>query len=167
VVGFGFQIRAIQSEILVTDVRAAAPGLAPLRPAPPGLPEPDIQPPTVAEVGDPFSGLRVITLLARIERGRAVRIADIVDRLNADHLDWIFSPSVVANVALQLQANWMSDYRNASGIVVDDGPYGATVAIEDSSRVDPWIVRQAQREAAACRDRLARFSRRDRPSSDD
>lgn len=167
VVGFDFQIPVIQSEIPVTDVRAAAPGLAPLRPAPPGLPEPDIRPPTVAEVGDPFSGLRVITLLARIERGRAIRVADIVDRLNADHLDWIFSPAVVANVALQLQANWMSDYRNSSGIVVDDGPYGATVAIEDSSRVDPWIVRQAQREAATCRDRLARFSRRDRASSDD
>jgi hypothetical protein len=106
-------------------------------------------------------------LLARIERGRPVRIADIVDRLNATHLDWIFSPTVVANVALQLQANWMSDYRNSSGIVVDDGPYGATVAIEDSSRVDPWIVRQAQREAAACRDRLARFSRLDRALSDD
>jgi hypothetical protein len=151
----------------VTDVRAAAPGLAPLRPAPAGLPEPDIQPPSIAESGDPFSALRVVTLLARIERGRPVRIADIVDRLNATHLDWIFPPAVVTDVALQLQANWMSDYRNSSGIVVDDGPYGASVAIEDSTRVDPWIVRQAQREAAACRDRLERFSRRDRVSSDD
>jgi hypothetical protein len=151
----------------VTDVRAAAPGLAPLRPAPAGLPEPDIQPPTIAESGDPFSALRVVTLVARIERGRPVRIADIVDRLNAIHLDWIFSPAVVTDVALQLQANWMSDYRNSSGIVVDDGPYGATVSIEDSSRVDPWIVRQAQRQADACRDRLSRFSRRDRASSDE
>lgn len=151
----------------MTDVRAAAPGLAPLRPAPPGLPDADFQPPTVAEAGDPFSALRVVTLLARVERGRPMRIADIVDRLNATHLDWIFSPSVVANVALQLQANWMSDYRNSSGIVLEDGPYGATLAIEDSSRVDPWIVRQAQREADACRDQLARFSRRERVSSDD
>lgn len=151
----------------MTDLRAAAPGLAPLRSAPAGLPEPDIQPPTVAEAGDPFSALRVVVLLARIERGRPVRIADLVDRLNATHLDWIFSPSVVAHVALQLQANWMTDYRNSSGIVVDDGPYGPTVAIEDTSRVDPWIVRQAQREADACRDRLDRFSRRDRASSDD
>jgi hypothetical protein len=166
-VGFGSQIRVNQSEIPVTDVRAAAPGLAPLRPAPPGLPEADIQPPTVAETGDPFSALRVVALLARVERGRPVRIADIVDRLNATHLDWIFSAAVVANVALQLQANWMSDYRNSSGIVIDDGPYGATIAIEDSSRVDPWIVRQAQREADACHDRLARFSRRERVSSDD
>ena len=55
---------------------------------------------------------------------------------------------VVADVALQLQANWMADYRNSSGIVVEDGPLGPTLTIEDSSRVDPWIVRQAQREAA-------------------
>ena len=37
----------------------------------------------------------------------------------------------------------MADYRNSSGIVVEDGPLGPTLAIEDSSRVDPWIVRQA------------------------
>jgi hypothetical protein len=61
----------------------------------------------------------------------------------------------------------MADYRNASGIVIDDGPSGATVTIEDSSRVDPWIVRQAQREVASCTERLAEFSRRDRPTSDD
>jgi hypothetical protein len=71
----------------------------------------------------------------------------------------------VADVALQLQANWMTDYRNSSGIVVDDGPLGPSVAIEDSSRVDPWIVRQAQRMAAACTERLAEFSRRDRLTS--
>ena len=56
----------------------------------------------------------------------------------------------------------MADYRNTSGIVLDDGPYGPTLTIEDSSRVDPWIVRQAQREAASCTERLAEFSRRDR-----
>ena len=59
----------------------------------------------------------------------------------------------------------MSDYRNSSGIVVEEGPLGATITIEDSSRVDPWIVRQARREAAACTERLAEFSRRDGPTS--
>ena len=145
----------------MTDVRAA-PGLAPLRPAPDGLPDAELQPPNVAESGDPFAALRVIVLLARIERGRPIRIADVVERLNSAHLDWIFSPAVVVDVALQLQTNWMADYRNSSGIVVDDGAYGATIEIEESSRVDPWIVRQARREAAACRERLAEFSRRDR-----
>jgi hypothetical protein len=61
----------------------------------------------------------------------------------------------------------MADYRNSSGIVVAEGPSGPTVAIEDSSRVDPWIVRQAQRAAGDCTERLAEFSRRDRPSSAD
>lgn len=128
------------------------------------MPDAAIQPPNVAESGDPFSTVRVLDLLARIERGRPVLLADLVDRLNATHLDWVFDTSVVADVALQLQANWMADYRNASGIVVDDGPYGATIEIEESSRVDPWIVRQARREAAACTERLAAFSRRDRAS---
>ena len=80
---------------------------------------------------------------------------------SAQYLDWLFSPAVVADVALQLQANWMADYRNSSGIVLDDGPYGVALTIEDSSRVDPWIVRQAQRKAASCTERLAEFSRRD------
>jgi hypothetical protein len=56
----------------------------------------------------------------------------------------------------------MADYRNASGIVLEDGPYGPTVTIEDSSRVDPWIVGQAQRAALACRQALDDFARRDR-----
>lgn len=141
-----------------------APGSLHLRSAPEGMPDPHIRPPVVAETGDPFTAVRVIDLVARIERGRPVRLDDLVDRLNASHLDWIFDRAAVADVLLQLQANWMTDYRNTSGIVLDDGPLGPTVLIEDSSRVDPWIVRQAQREAAACRERLAAFSRLDRPS---
>jgi hypothetical protein len=150
----------------VTDVRTAAPGLGPLRPAPSGLPDPNIQPPTVAEAGDPFTALRVIDLLARLERATPVRLIDVADRLNATYGDWLFPVEAVADVVVQLQANWMADYRNSSGIVVDDGAYGVTVTIEDSSRVDPWIVRQAQREAASCRERLAAFSRRDRVAGD-
>lgn len=149
----------------MTETLVPAIGLGALRPPPVGLPDPFVDPPIVAEPGDPFAALRVIDLLARIERGHPVRVADIADRLNVSYLDWLFSPRVVADVALQLQANWMTDYRNSSGIVVDDGPLGSTIAIEDSSRVDPWIVRQAQRTAAACTERLAEFSRRDRLTS--
>ena len=150
------------------DVTAigSAPGLLELRPAPAGLPDPNLVPPTIAESGDPFAALRIVALLARIERARPVRIADIVDRLNAIYVDWIFPAAVVADVAVQLQANWMTDYRNSSGIVVDDGEYGPTIAIEDSSRVDPWIVRQALREAAASRERLDAFSRLDRAAGE-
>ena len=34
----------------------------------PGLPDPDVRPPTVAEAGDPFAALRVAHLVARIPR---------------------------------------------------------------------------------------------------
>jgi hypothetical protein len=144
----------------------SAPGLLELRPAPAGMPDPNLVPPTIAESGDPFAALRILDLLARLERARPIRIADIVDRLNATYVDWIFPATVVADVAVQLQANWMTDYRNSSGVVVEDAEYGPTIAIEDSSRVDPWIVRQALREAAACRERLDAFSRLDRAAGE-
>jgi hypothetical protein len=147
-------------------ITTISPGLGSLRPAPSGLPSADLRPPVIAESGDPFTTLRVLDLLARLERGRPIRIADVVDRLNATHLDWLFAASVVSDVAIGLQANWMADYRNSSGIVLQDGTYGPTIEIEDSSRVDPWIVRQAEREAAACRERLADFSRLDRPNGE-
>jgi hypothetical protein len=130
----------------------ASAGLGQLREPPAGLPDPGISPPTVGEAGDPFTSLRVIDLVARLERGRPIRLDDIAARLN--------------DVALQLSSNWMADYRNSSGIVVADGPSGPTLTIEDSSRVDPWIVRQAQRTAAECTERLAEFSRRDRPTGE-
>ena len=151
----------------MTDAPTATIGLGPMRPAPAGMPDTGIAPPTVGETGDPFTSLRVIDLLARLERGRPIRLADVVDRLNSSYLDWLFPLPVVTDVVLQLQANWMADYRNSSGIVVADSSWGPTVTIEDSSRVDPWIVRQAQRAAADCTERLAEFSRRDRPSSAD
>ena len=144
----------------------ASPGLGPLRPAPAGMPAANLRPPVIAESGDPFTTARVLELVARLERGRPIRIQDLVDRLNATHLDWIFPAQVVTDVAIALRANWIADYRSQAGIVVDDGPYGATIEIEDSSRVDPWIVRQAEREVAACRERLAAFSRLDRPTGE-
>lgn len=141
----------------------AEPGVVGRRPAPAGLPDARIQPPTIAEPGDPFGALRVIDLVARMDRGRPVRIDDLVDRLNATYLDWLFSREVVADVLVALQANWMADYRNASGILIGDGAYGPTVTLEESSRVDPWIVRQAQRATGDCRRRLDEFARRDGP----
>lgn len=138
-----------------------------LREAPPGMPDPNMTPPIVAEAGDPFAALRTIAMLARIERGRPVRIADVAAALDAAYLDWLFPPAVVAGVALQLQVNWMADYRNMSGIELDDGAYGPTITIEDSTRVDPWIVGQARDAAAACDAALLEFSRQNRPGSSD
>lgn len=126
------------------------------------MPGADLAPPVIAESGDPFTNLRVVDLVARLPRGRPIALSAIVDRLNATHLDWLFEGRVVADAILQLQANWIADYRSTTGIVVDEGPQGVTVSIEDSSRVDPWIARQAQRLAESCRAALAEFSRRDR-----
>jgi hypothetical protein len=152
----------------VTDLRAAArPGSLAFRPAPAGLPDPNIQPPTIAESGDPFSLLRILELVARLERGRAIRVDDIAAALNSTYLDWTFAPAVVTDALVSLQANWLSDYRNGSGIVLVEGSQGATVTIEDSSRVDPWIVRQVARAADACREALLVFSRRGGTGFDD
>jgi hypothetical protein len=124
----------------------------------PGLPDPRIQPPTVAEVGDPFAMLRIVHLLARLPRGEPVPIRDVVDQLNADYLDWSFSRATVVAAAVQLQSNWRADYRNSDGIVLDDGPSGALITIEDSARVDPWIVRQVERLRSACSQLLDAFA---------
>lgn len=138
-----------------------------LRAAPTGLPDPGIDPPVVAESGDPFSALRVVDLVARLERGRPIRLAAVVDRLNGMYVDWLFNERVVADATLQLAANWAADYRSTGGIVVDDGTAGGTITIEDSSRVDPWIARQAQRLAAECQAILVDFSRRERTTGHD
>ena len=131
------------------------------------MPSPGVAPPVIAESGDPFGALRVVDVVARLPRGRAIPLGAIVDRLNATYLDWLFDRRVVADALLQLQSNWMTDYRNASGIVLDDGAGGATVTIEDSTRVDPWIVAQARRLEAECRAILDDFSRRERVTGAD
>jgi hypothetical protein len=145
----------------MTERRSAAPGGLRLGAAPGGLPDAHLAPPVVAEAGDPFTALRVIDLVARVERGAPLLVDDLVAALNARHLDWLFDRAAVVHVLVSLQANWMADYRNASGIVLEDGPYGPTFTLESSPRMDPWIVSQALREAAACRTLLAEFARRD------
>ena len=124
----------------------------------PGLPDPEVRPPTIAEPGDPFAELRVVHLVARLPRGTAVRVRDIVDHLNARYLDWSFSRNVVVVALVQLQANWLADFRSASGIDLQDGPAGAELVLEDSPRTGPWLVSQAQRLAAACTERLRAFA---------
>jgi len=148
---------------MVTVLSSAEPGVVGRRLAPAGMPDPNITPPVIAASGAPFSALRVIDAVARMDRARPVRLDDLVDRLNATYLDWLFTRAVVADTLVALQANWMADYRNSGGIILEDGPSGPTVTLEESSRVDPWIMRQAQREAVACREQLAAFARADRP----
>ena len=124
----------------------------------PGLPDAGLRPPIVADSGDPFAELRVVHLLARIPRGMPVRIRDVVDQLNTEHLDWSFSRRVVIAAAVQLQANWLTDYRSSSGIVLQDGLAGPEIIVEDSARVDPWIVRQVERLVGRCTERLRAFA---------
>ncbi len=126
--------------------------------ATPDLPDPNVQPPTIAEPGDPFADVRVAHLLARAPRGVPIRVRDVVDRLNSDFVDWSFSRRVVVAAIVQLQANWMVDYRNSSGITLEDGPQGAEVTIEDTPRVDPWMIQQVERLAEACTGRLRAFA---------
>ena len=45
------------------------PGAVGRRPAPAGLPDALPQPPVIAESGDPFGALRVLDLVARMDRG--------------------------------------------------------------------------------------------------
>jgi hypothetical protein len=124
-----------------------------------GLADPNIQPPTVAESGDPFARLRIVHLLARMPRGRAVRVRDLVDRRNADYRDWSDSRAVVLDAVVQLQTHWLADYRTRDGILLEEGIAGPELTIEDSGRVDPWIVRQVERLAAECREELRSFAR--------
>lgn len=142
------------------------PGRLTLRAAPAGMPDDAPRPPVIAESGDPFAALRILRLVARIERGRPVRVDDVVHALNAAEPDWLFDRRVVLDALVALQAAWMVDYRTAAGIVLADGPYGPTVAIEDTPRVDPWIVRRVARELDACRDALDAFSSLDRLGAD-
>ncbi len=131
------------------------------RPLPPGFPVDRPHPPVIAESADPFAGLRILDALARLERGREVRVDDLVDRLNAAHLDWLFPRPVVIDALIALQANWHADYRSGSGIVLDEGDRGPTVLVEATSKMDPWLVGQAERLAADCRETLRAFARRD------
>ncbi len=131
------------------------------RPLPAGFPVDRPHPPVIAESGDPFAAIRVLDALARLDRGREVRLEDLVDRLNAAHLDWLFPRAVVVDAVIALQANWMADYRSGSGILLDEGERGATLTVEETPRMDPWLVAQAERLAAQCREVLWAFARRD------
>ncbi len=113
----------------------------------------------IAEAGDPFASLRVAHLVARILRGEPLRLRDLVDRLNADYLDWSFSRSVVAAVVVQLQSNWTADFRSQQGFELASGPTGDELTLEDSARIEPWLVRQVERLAAECEERLKAFAR--------
>jgi hypothetical protein len=99
-----------------------------------------------------------VHLLARAPRGVPLRVRDLVDQLNVEYVDWSFSRAVVVAAILQLQANWLSDYRNSDGIAFDEDATGPTVTVEDTLRVEPWMTRQVARLHDECELRLRAFA---------
>jgi hypothetical protein len=123
-------------------------------------------PPVIAEARSPFTAVRVAALLLARPRGFGERVAAVADALNAAHTDWLFETRVVADELLQLQSNWFGDFRTATGFVVADGSSGATLLLEDSSRMSGWLERQIEKAHVACRAELDVFARSDRATGD-
>ena len=126
--------------------------------APPGLPEADLSPPQIARVGDPFSGLRFVTFLARVKRNATHQLRDVVASLNAAYMDWYFPEKVVLAELVQLQANWSISYHGDDRIVLDRNERGHTLLIVDSTKMTPFLVTQATRLREACDEELRRFA---------
>lgn len=129
-----------------------------LDPAPPGLPEPDPVPPQIARVGDPFAGLRIVHVLARVKRNATHQLRDVVAALNATYLDWYFPEKVVLAELVQLQANWSISYHGEDRIVLDRNERGHTLLLVDSTKMTPFLVAQAARLREACDEELRRFA---------
>jgi len=137
-----------------------------LGPAPAGLPDPELAPPQIARVGDPFAGLRFVVVLARLRRNTTHQLRDVVASLNAAYLDWYFPEKVVLAELVQLQANWSISYHGEDRIVLDRNERGHTLLIVDSTKMTPFLVVQATRLRDACDDELRRFALGDGVTTD-
>jgi hypothetical protein len=129
-----------------------------LDPAPVDLPDPELAPPQVARVGDPFAALRVVHFLARLKRNATHQLRDVVATLNATYLDWYFPEKVVLAELVQLQANWAISFHGEDRIVLDRNERGHTLLVVDSTKMTPFLVGQANRLRDECEDELRRFS---------
>ncbi len=137
-----------------------------LGPAPPGLPEPDLAPPQIARVGDPFATLRLVVFLARLRRNETLQLRDVVAALNAAYLDWFFPEKVVLAELVQLQANWSISYHGDDRIVLDRNERGHTLLIVDSTKMTPFLIGQANRLRDECDEELRRFALGDGVTTD-
>jgi hypothetical protein len=137
-----------------------------LDPPPAGLPDPDLSPPQIARVGDPFAGLRLVHFLARVKRNATHQLRDVVASANAAYLDWYFPEKVVLAELVQLQANWSISYHGDDRIVLDRNERGHTLLIVDSTKMTPFLVVQANRLREACDEELRRFSLGDGVTTD-
>lgn len=129
-----------------------------LRDAPEGMPDPQVTPPQIARVGDPFGGLRIVHALSRLGRNVTHQLRDVVAAMNAAHVDWQFSEKVVLAQLVQLQANWAISFHGDDRIVLDRNERGHTLLIVDSTKMTPFLVAQANRLHDACDEELRRFA---------
>lgn len=129
-----------------------------LGPALAGLPDPQLAPPQIARVGDPFASLRLVHFLTRLRRNETHQLRDAVAALNAAYLDWYFPEKVVLAGLVQLQANWSISYHGEDRIVLDRNERGHTLLIVDSAKMTSFLIAQANQLRDACDDELRRFA---------
>ena len=134
--------------------------------APDGMPDPQLTPPQIARVGDPFGALRTVHLLSRLARNQTHQLRDVVAVLNATFLDWQFTEKVVLAELVQLQANWAISFHGDDRIELDRNERGHTLLIVDSSKMTPFLVAQANRLHDECDEELRRFSLGDGVTTD-
>jgi hypothetical protein len=134
--------------------------------APEGMPDPNLVPPQIARVGDPFASLRVVHFLSRLKRNVTHQLRDVVATLNATFLDWYFPDRMVLAELVQLQANWAISYHGEDRIVLDRNERGHTLLIVDSSKMTPFLIGQATRLRDDCEEELRRFSLGDGVTTD-
>jgi hypothetical protein len=122
------------------------------------MPDPDVAPPQVARAGDPFASLRVVVGLSRLTRNVTHQLRDVVAALDAAYLDWSFGEEVVLAELVQLQSNWSISFHGEDRIVLGANERGRTVLIVDSTKMTPFLLAQAQAQAAACDAALRAFA---------
>ena len=130
------------------------------------MPDPDVAPPQIARGGDPFTSLRVVHFVSRLQRNETLQLRDVVAALNGAHLDWYFSEKVVLAELVQLQANWAISFHGDDRIVLDRNERGHTLLIVDSTKMSTFLVNEARRLADACDEELRRFTLGDGVSAD-
>jgi hypothetical protein len=122
------------------------------------MPDPQVAPPQLARVGDPFAALRIVHFVSRLRRNASLQVRDVVAALNAEFLDWYFSEKVVLAELVQLQANWGISFHGDDRIVLDRNERGHTLLITDSTKMSSFLVNEARRLAEACAEELRRFT---------
>ena len=130
------------------------------------MPDPSLAPPQIARSGDPFSALRIVHFVSRLQRNATLQLRDVVAALNATYLDWYFSEKVVLAELVQLQANWSISFHGDDRIVLDRNERGHTLLIVDSTKMSTFLVNEARRLADACAEELRRFTLGDGVSPD-